>query len=287
MSWIGGVGVGVTYTYDVSSSGVIVTSGNYSTTALGVDPTRITLTDKTAKSYTVVVKATNGVGTVVSVASGIVTTLSPVIQVLPLTTTGTTGANTLVMTADTTTISGITGSYNFMNGIYIASTSSYSEGGIPYKLFDGTDKSIWHCAYMNATSSLGYGQNPYSTTYQGGGTGLYWSTVVSGSAVNGEWVQIKFPYAFLLSSYKIYTRVDSGVVQLWSWKDFVLAGSNNGTTWYLVDSRTYTTTAPTSGDTLTVTSPSVNYSYYRFIITSVMTQTNVATCGELNLFGTY
>jgi hypothetical protein len=77
VSWIGGVGVGVTYTYDVSSSGVIVTSGNYSTTALGVNPTRITLTDTSLKTYAVVVKATNGIGTVSSGASGSVTTLAP------------------------------------------------------------------------------------------------------------------------------------------------------------------------------------------------------------------
>ena len=78
VSWIGGVGVGVTYTYDVSSSGAIVSSGNYTTTALGtVNPTRITLTDNSAKTYTVVVKATNGVGTTTSGTSGSVTTLAP------------------------------------------------------------------------------------------------------------------------------------------------------------------------------------------------------------------
>ena len=40
VSWIGGTGVGVTYLYDVSSSGAIVASGNYTTTALGtINPT--------------------------------------------------------------------------------------------------------------------------------------------------------------------------------------------------------------------------------------------------------
>ena len=76
MSWIGGVGIGVTYLYDVSSSGAIVAPANYTTTALGTNPTRITLNDKTVKTYTVVVKATNGVGTVSSATSGSVTTIS-------------------------------------------------------------------------------------------------------------------------------------------------------------------------------------------------------------------
>ena len=78
VSWIGGVGIGVTYTYDVSSSGAIVASGNYTTTALGtINPTRITLTDNSANTYTVIVKATNVVGTVVGIASALVTTASP------------------------------------------------------------------------------------------------------------------------------------------------------------------------------------------------------------------
>ena len=79
LSWIGGVGIGVTYTYDVSSSGAIVASGNYTTTALGTtNPTRITLTDTSVKTYTVVVKATNAIGTVVSATSATITTTSPI-----------------------------------------------------------------------------------------------------------------------------------------------------------------------------------------------------------------
>ena len=78
VSWIGGAGIGVTYLYDVSSSGAVVASGNYTTTDLaGYNPTRIKLTDTSVKTYTVVVKATNGVGTVVSATSGSITTLSP------------------------------------------------------------------------------------------------------------------------------------------------------------------------------------------------------------------
>ena len=76
VSWVGGVGIGVTYLYDVSSSGAIVTSGNYTTTVLTASSTRITLTNTAQKTYTVVVKATNGVGTVSSTVSSAITTLS-------------------------------------------------------------------------------------------------------------------------------------------------------------------------------------------------------------------
>lgn len=174
-----------------------------------------------------------------------------------------------------------------MNGSYVSSASSFETSGTnyAYKVFDGVvgdNGHIWHCAY----GGNGYNQDPYTSgTYQGGGTGSYWSTVVSGQTYNGEWLQIKFPYAFVLTSYKIYLRT---AATSWNWKSFVLAGSTDGTTWTSLDSRTYTSTFPSTGDTFTVTSPTVNYSYYRFIITTVVGGTgNVAHCGELNLFGTY
>ena len=281
VSWSGGAGNGVSYTYSLSTGTVSSTSGT--------NPTTLTLSS-TASISTIVTVVATSVSVSVNNTSNSVTTTSPVIitnaQVLPLTSAGTTGANTLILTGDSTTISDITGSYNFMNGIYTASASSNAPSSSSYRMFDGPG-GIWHCTYSGAGGypTTIYTQDPYNTAYQGGGTGLYWTTVVSSQTISGEWVQIKFPYAFLLTSYKIYTRSD---IPGWSWKSFVLAGSTNGTTWTSVDSRSYTTTAPISGDTFNVTSPSVNYSYYRFIITSAWTtQTNVASCGELNLFGTY
>ena len=208
-------------------------------------------------------------------------------QVLPLPPiTGTTGANTLIMTANTTTVSGITGTYNYMNGSYIASSSSYASTSYPYNAFDNNPAAIWHCQFYNSGSgspSGVYTQEPYNTTYQGGGTGYYWTTVVSGQTVSGEWLQIQFPYTFLLTSYAIFLRTDSAYA--WSWKSFVVAGSNNGTTWTSLDTRTYGTTYPITGNTFAVPSPTTSYSYYRFIITQVATQTNVVTCGDLRLFG--
>jgi hypothetical protein len=79
VSWIGGVGVGVTYTYDVSSSGAILNppATYYNTSVLTSTSTRFTLTSNAQKTYTVVVKATNIVGTASSPTSGSVTTPSP------------------------------------------------------------------------------------------------------------------------------------------------------------------------------------------------------------------
>ena len=78
VTWVGGLGNSVTYLYDVSSSGAIVTpSGNYTTSVLTASSTRITLTNNAQKTYTVVVKASNVGGAVSSATSGSITTLSP------------------------------------------------------------------------------------------------------------------------------------------------------------------------------------------------------------------
>jgi hypothetical protein len=81
VSWIGGVGVGVTYLYDVSSSGAIITpSGNYTASVLTASSTRITFTNTAQKTYSVVVKATNVGGTVNSATSGSITTVNPTVS---------------------------------------------------------------------------------------------------------------------------------------------------------------------------------------------------------------
>jgi hypothetical protein len=201
-------------------------------------------------------------------------------SIMPLPSIGTTGANTLVMTADTTTISGITGANSFMNGNYAVTYSSMAGSSNGWYAFDNNTSGIWHSGYNGNGYSI---QDPYNTTYQGAGSGYYWTTVVSGQTVAGEWLQIKFPYAFTLTYFNVYTRID---IQGWNWKAFTIAGSNDGTTWTLVDSKSYTT-LPTSGDILSITTPSGKYSYYKFIITSVATQTNIASCGNLKLFGRF
>ena len=92
------------YTYDVSSSGAIVASGNYTTTALGTtNPTRITLTDNSSKTYTVVVKATNVGGAVASATSGSVSTINPTSISATGATKSTTGLGTTIYMFTTAT----------------------------------------------------------------------------------------------------------------------------------------------------------------------------------------
>ena len=267
VSWNGGSGIGVSYLYDVSTNGAIISTGSYTTTALGTtNPTRITLTDTSVKTYTIVVKATNLIGTVTSVASGSVTTVSPIIytgRVMPLPSSGTSGANTLAMTANSTTISGITGTNIFMNGNYVASSSSDGQGTLPWVMFDGINTTWWICNYGGSS----YGQDAYngspSYSYRGGASGgQFVTSIVSGQTISGEWLQMKFPYAFILTGYSYVGRSSPYIGYA-----VVIAGSNDGTTWTQVESKTYTPgTVPASGTVSTISTPStIKYSYYRVI----------------------
>ena len=85
VSWLptlSSAGIVNSYTYDVSSGGAILTPGtSYTTSLLGQggtapNPTRFTMLSTAAATYTVVVKATNGIGTVSSAVSNSVTTTS-------------------------------------------------------------------------------------------------------------------------------------------------------------------------------------------------------------------
>jgi hypothetical protein len=158
------------------------------------------------------------------------------------------------MTSDNFTA---TGTYNgIVNGVYVSSASTYYTGSgteQPYRLFDKNNNGTWW------TTSSG----SYSTS-----TGLYtaavYSTTISGSAYAGEWIQIQLPASVTLSSYTIYNAAS------WTSRapvDFKIAGSNDGTTWTLVDTQTAITSwlSSTTSLTFTPSNPST-YSYYRLCV---------------------
>jgi hypothetical protein len=171
-----------------------------------------------------------------------------IIVVTPLPVTTITPPSTL-FTSNTLDISGQTPS--FLNGTYTASCSSYSDANwYPWNAFNGSSiYSGW------GTSST------YSKT-----TGIYsgaTSTTVSGSSTLGEWLQLKIPNAKTMSSYNIYKDLTFACSVL-QWK---VVGSNDNSTWTLIDSQNFTST-PTywSGKTsATFTVSTDSYVYYRLI----------------------
>ena len=150
-------------------------------------------------------------------------------------------------TSNTQIISGQTPS--FLNGTYVMSASTTWSGYLPYHAFNTYGGTSWLSAqtYTNSTG-----------LYNGGTT-----TTVSGTSTLGEWIQLQIPSGKTMSSYTLYP--DSGFnCSALKW---TIAGSNDGSSWSLIDSQDFTST-PTywSGKTnATFTVSSTSYAYYRFI----------------------
>jgi hypothetical protein len=148
-----------------------------------------------------------------------------------MTPTSTTRSSNNIIIGCTCVVSNQTAPYTFLNGTYVMQTScltnQINNGGTLHYAFSGEGSSDQM-------------QSP-SGTYNTSGvyTGSV-STTVSGSAVTGEWMQIFLPYKLLVTTYSIMTGAAGGggtCNQMFP-KNFTLAGSNNGTTWFLIDNRT-------------------------------------------------
>jgi hypothetical protein len=162
------------------------------------------------------------------------------------------------------------------SGNYAANCSSfYLASGTeqPWRCFDKNNNGTWW------TTSTGI----YSGT-----TGVYTgaiSTTISGSAYLGEWISIQFPNPIILITYTIYNSS--------SWNSrapnsFKVAGSNDGTTWTLVDTQTGITSwaSSTTSITFTPSAQATAYSYYRLCVNQINGGQVFLTIGEWILNGT-
>jgi hypothetical protein len=161
------------------------------------------------------------------------------------------------MTANTTVITG----QAYGNGTYVASASSIvSSDWDAWEAFNQSTNNDphpgWHSSYAI-----------YDAT-----TGVYLgtiTTIVDGKLVSGEWLQLQLPTPIVLSSYTIQGRGDAGGISALTHlrrmpQSFILAGSNDGTTWTIVDDRenVYYTGFSTS---FNIMNNSNAYLYYRII----------------------
>ena len=179
--------------------------------------------------------------------------------------------------SNTLTVSSYTEN-TFQNGTYVASASSYAAAGTEaFKMFNGILNDIWHSGYNGNSVGSVYNQQPYngSGVYQGGNTNglVTWSTTIqSVGSIGGEWVQIQLPYKLQLTTYSLYARQDLN----WSARYptiYYVVGSNDGTTWYQLDYRTFSGPITPSNGPLTYTTSSNNnyYSYFRLITNASIT----------------
>ena len=155
------------------------------------------------------------------------------------------------------------------NGSYIYSASTqYSTTEFVGALFNGSG--IYQ-QYTTSTAS-------YSTV-----TGLYTgavTTVVSGTTYSGEWVQLQLPYAIYLTS---YYRLAALLPASRNETSHIFAGSNDGTTWTLLNSASQPQYTSSTNINLNVTTA---YSYYRLIALSVNTDsTGYWSLAQLDIYG--
>ena len=144
-----------------------------------------------------------------------------------------------------------------------------------------------HGAYAAFDRSLTTGYVNLNWRYQGAGNTYSvpeCSTTVNGVAVGGEWLQLKSTGSNVLTGYAVNSPL-SGYAAVYAW---VLAGSNDGTTWTQIESvTTQTSSWSTQYDHFYNGNALLHwksFSYYRIIITQSAIN-NLMSIVELKLFG--
>jgi len=160
-------------------------------------------------------------------------------------------------------------SVQYGNGSYTYTGSSqYSTSEFVGALFNNSGV---YQQYTTATAS-------YSTV-----NGLYTgsvTTVVSGTTYSGEWVQLQLPYAIYITS---YYRLAAYLPSTRNETSHVFAGSNDGTTWTLLNSASEQQYTSSTTINLNVTTA---YSYYRLIALAVNTNgSGFWSLAQLDLYG--
>jgi hypothetical protein len=151
------------------------------------------------------------------------------------------------------------------------SNQSYSKQKSTYNvLFSSAYDGTWN-GYKAFNGSTSSGNNWFSArTYNTSGPYVGSQSTVAGNVTySGEWLQIQLPSAITLTSYGIlgasFTAVETFPA---TW---YIMGSNDGSTWNLLDSKSVTSSYWTS--TTTPVSFPLNliatYSYYRIAINSI------------------
>ena len=158
-------------------------------------------------------------------------------------------------------------------GTYITTQSSFYTGAkAAFCVFDKdtTTSTLW---YDNPTT-----YQPSPIFYNGAV-----STTAGGTSYAGEWVQIQLPQSIALSSFSFWHMNSAGDAPI----RWVMVGSNDGTTWSVVQSQPTTLAFTSTSQLVTTGFSGVPYSYYRFIIlANGNTFSNSRTSfTELKLFG--
>lgn len=152
-----------------------------------------------------------------------------------------------IATAPTSNTFVVTGQTGY-NGTYTASSSSSVGGSEAYRAFQYGTTVFW-------SSNAGYNT---SGVYTGG-----ISTTVSSVSYNGEWLQIQLPVSIVVKNFSFFGNITTTAPRV-----FILAGSNNGSTWTLLYSGNFIDWFGEDKMFYT-TSNTTQFSYYRIIVQQI------------------
>jgi hypothetical protein len=97
------------------------------------------------------------------------------------------------------------------------------------------------------------------------------STTVSGIPYKGEWLEIQLPTAIRLYGFILTPRRDQGqIIGYRAPRNFIIAGSNDGSTWTMVFSNTEVTWTNEYPRIFQNGTPATAYRFYRLIVRAVM-----------------
>jgi hypothetical protein len=152
------------------------------------------------------------------------------------------------------------------NGTYrMIVSSAYSVG---YAVKNVFNKQSPNEEFWGSSGSTGFLYNTTTGVYYGNTSTTYNTSLT----YSGEWCQIQFPNQILLKSYSLVGQVNTtlSAIQSRSPKNFIILGSNNGTSWFLLDTQTNITGWGNTGTvkTFNLTNNNTQYSYYRICCNS-------------------
>ena len=139
----------------------------------------------------------------------------------------------------------LTADDNLSTSGYKASVSSFITGNNAFRAFDtrpATNSTFWHSQhpyYTHVTGVYNPGQEADGAGTPATDTTLPTTELISGH--QGEWIKLQMPTRIKLEEVRVFAshRAANSIWQMP--KDIAIAGSNDGTNWYLVDSGTLRT----------------------------------------------
>ena len=169
----------------------------------------------------------------------------------------------------------LTANDNLSTSGYKVSVSSQHSSSA-FSAFDATGATTyWHSQYPYYTFVTGTynpGQSASGTGTPANGTTLPTTELISGH--QGEWIKLQMPKKIKLEEVRVYAsnRAAAGTNVYQMPKDIAIAGSNDGTNWYLVDSGTLPTRIRESYGMASL--PVTTSSYYSYLALIVKTTDN-------------